>query len=315
VTQPGDPTSPERESRSLTTAALEEALFFGGVASARVDPDFFEAFGVPILVGRGFRAADVTPQSNAIVVTRRFVVDILGGGSPLGRRIQVEGRGCSGLPVCEQDVGDWLEVVGVVPDFVAAHGLSAPTAMFYRPLIEAQSYPVTLNVRLRGIEPEAFAHRLREIVQAVDPMLRVTRAAPLDEALADTAKGIELINAIVTVLALSILLISAAGIAALMAFTVAQRQREIAIRLAIGAQRKHVVRGVFARASVQIGLGVTVGLSFVALSLSVGGDIDAREIRLLGAIVVVMSAVGFAATWGPARRALRIQPTEALKGE
>jgi putative ABC transport system permease protein len=310
-----DSTSVPAPDRALSTAAFMQALFSGGVATARVDPAFFEVFGVPILTGRGFRAEDATPESNAIIVNRAFVTEVLGGARPLGRRILVEGRGCSGMAICEDDVGKWLEIVGVVPDFPDGYGLNAPMATYYRPLRDDDSYPLILNVRVRGISPEAFADRLRNVARSVDPMLRITGAAPLDDALAAQADGLQLINVLVTLVALSTVLISAAGIAALMAFTVTQRRREIAIRLAIGAQRKHVVRGVFARASAQIGLGLIVGLSFVALSLSVESNIDAQEIRLLGAIVVVMSAVGFAATWGPARRALRIQPTEALKGE
>jgi putative ABC transport system permease protein len=311
----GDSTSVQRDNRTLTSAAIDKALFFGGVAMARIDPDFFRAFAVPILLGRGFRAEDVTPQSNAIIVNRRFVADVLGGGHPVGRRIRVESRGCSGLPVCESDVGRWLEIVGVVPNFPERYGLDAPTATFYRPLLDDHSYPLTLNVRVRGIGPEEFADRLRQIVQSVDPMLRIAAAAPLAEALEDQANGLELINTVVTLLALSTLLLSAAGIAALMAFTVAQRRREIAIRLALGADRRRVLETVFARAARQIGGGVLVGLSLLALVLFVGRDLNAQGIRLLAGVVVVMSVAGFAATLGPARRGLRVEPTEALKGE
>jgi ABC-type antimicrobial peptide transport system permease subunit len=188
-------------------------------------------------------------------------------------------------------------------------------ATYYRPLRDDNSYPLILNVRVRGVAPEAFADRLRNVARSVDPMLRITGAAPLDDALEAQAGGLDLINALVTLVALSTVLISAAGIAALMAFTVAQRRREIAIRLAIGAHRKHVLRAVFGRAALQIGAGMVVGLSLLALALFVGNALNANGIRLLAGVMFAMSAVGCAATLGPARRGLRIEPTEAIKGE
>ena len=116
---------------------------------------------------------------------------------------------------------------------------------------------------------------------------------------------------------LSVLLLSAAGIYALMSFTVTQRRREIAIRTALGAHSGRLLRGIFSAALKQIALGVAIGL---AVTLLIDATSDGEALRgyatpLLAVMVVVMGTVGLAAALGPARRGLRIEPAEALKGE
>ena len=117
------------------------------------------------------------------------------------------------------------------------------------------------------------------------------------------------------VITMSVLLLSAAGIYAMMSFTVAQRRREIGIRTALGADRRRILGSIFARALVQLGIGVAAGLTVAALLIS----LDDREVIgthgaiLLSTVAGIMMTVGLLAAIGPARRGLRISPTEALK--
>jgi putative ABC transport system permease protein len=113
----------------------------------------------------------------------------------------------------------------------------------------------------------------------------------------------------------SVLLLSAAGIYALMSFTIARRRREIGIRTALGAGRSRVLRSVLRRTAGQIGTGIVVGILLAGLLVQTleGGRADVRGVYVLLAVAAFMTVVGVLAALGPARRALRIQPTEALR--
>ena len=171
-------------------------------------------------------------------------------------------------------------------------------------------------VRVKGIEQAAAASRLRNIAAAVDPTVTVD-TIPLREIYRMRRSFLNAAAGMIGVAVLSVLLLSAAGIYALMSFTVAQRRREIAIRLALGAQPGQLLGGVFARAFRQISLGVACGIG-MALLIDMASDGDALTgyaAPLLSIMVVLMSLVGLFAALGPARRGLRIEPSEALKAE
>ena len=211
----------------------------------------------------------------------------------------------------------WYEVVGVVENINANpfdDDLIEPRV--YRPLKALESSGAALLLRVSGIEHAALAGRVREIAAGLDPTLRVN-VVPLEES--NRVQRVLLSNAAAAlgVALLSVLLLSAAGIYALMSFTVAQRRREIAIRTALGAQSSRLLGGVFRHALRQISLGVAVG---VVAALVIDGAAEGEVFRgnggpLLFVMVMVMSGVGLLAALGPARRGLRIEPTEVLKGE
>jgi ABC-type antimicrobial peptide transport system permease subunit len=115
----------------------------------------------------------------------------------------------------------------------------------------------------------------------------------------------------------SVLLLSAAGIYAMMSFTVARRWREIGIRVALGADTRRVLMGIFGRASAQIGAGVAAGLTIAALAefMTPGGHLGGRGLILFPTVGAVIFVVGLLAAVGPARRGLAVQPTEALRNE
>jgi ABC-type antimicrobial peptide transport system permease subunit len=148
-------------------------------------------------------------------------------------------------------------------------------------------------------------------------MLRLQNVAALDVSLHDRMLELRLMVGIVMVVTLSVLLLSAAGIYALISFTVTRHRREIGIRSALGAGPGGIIRGVLSRAMRQIGIGIGVGLVIAGVldSGMDGGFTGGRGVYLLAVVAALMAAVGVVAAIGPARRALRIQPTEALKGD
>ncbi len=174
-----------------------------------------------------------------------------------------------------------------------------------------------LTVRLRAQAPEAFAPTLRRVAASVDPMLQLSPPQSLDAMYGEYAQGAARIALVIAIVTGSVLLLSAAGIHALMTFTVNQRRREIGVRAALGAPARRILAGVLARAARQLALGVGVGLAAaVALDVASGGVLlDGGGVLLVPATAAFMLVVGLLAAAGPARRGLRVEPTEALRTE
>ncbi|HEX5436655.1 MAG TPA: FtsX-like permease family protein, partial [Gemmatimonadaceae bacterium] len=155
-------------------------------------------------------------------------------------------------------------------------------------------------------------------VAAVSPMLRLTHGVAIlaDTMNLDMAAGRLIILAVLLV-ALSALLLSAAGIYALMSITITRRRREIGIRSALGGQPRRLLASILSRATGQIAIGIVIGVGLSGLTDRAmdGWMMHGQGTYLLPGVAALMTAVGLVAAIGPARRALRIQPTEALKAE
>jgi hypothetical protein len=290
----------------------------------RIDVNFFRTFDVPILTGRGFEPADITTagggpddtlEGNAVVVNRTFAQRIFGGDA-LGRRIRYvdSSRGTAPLNV---ESRRWYEIVGIVRDFPTgvSPGMDDSTLRLYHAVAAGQVQPVTMAIRVRGGPPSTFADRLREIATAVDPDLHLRNILSLDEALRREQWIRRLEAAVLAAVTLTVLMLSSAGIYALMSFTISQRRKEIGIRMALGADWKSIFASIFSRALGQLAVGVALGMALWALlEKALGGDLlRGNAAIVLPAVVLFMIGVGFLATLGPARRCLQIQPTEALR--
>ena len=272
-----------------------------------VDDQFFRVFGARFLAGRGFEARDFQPGSASMIVNRSFVTEILGDGNGLGLRVRY-----STIEDSTQTLPSpgWHEIVGVVED---VPGNNDGPMMFYPMTMPV--HPVSLTIRAAsGVGPAS--DRLRVVIAGLDPQLRVGRLKSLDEMYwqrrsLDHTFGFVLGSVVVTVV-----LFSMAGMYTLMAFIVAQRWREIGVRSALGAQPSRLIVGIFGRALVPLMIGAVVGCA-VALRLHSWIPIDEAGGRSIPFIVplsaVLMILVGLVAVAGPARRAIRIDPTESLK--
>ena len=285
------------------------------VFSSGALPGWLDVYDARLLAGRDFTRADVTGDTRAVMVNDAFVRGVLGGADALGRRIRFVDP--AGDAAGEETSVPWLEIVGVAQDLTVNRtdpAMVRPAVM--HPVAATRGEDGTLVVRVRGTAPAAFAPRLRTIVAAVDPSLRLGVRTVAEEQ-RELRRMIRGTGAIFVLILLSVFLLSAAGIYALMSFTVTQRRREIGIRAALGAQPRRVLRTVFARAAGQVALGLVAGV-VVATLLELatdGGLMDGRGAVILPVLVVVMTVVGLLAALGPARRGLRIEPTEALRGD
>jgi putative ABC transport system permease protein len=272
--------------------------------AVHVSRGFFSTFGTSIVAGRDFTPVDYE-NGRVLIVNESFARHVLAGRSPLGQRIRIRaGEELEGFAT-----GDWYEIVGMVKDFGWQLPLPQEQSAIYHPRLPAAAARTSLAVRVR--DPEGFAPRLRAIAAEVDPTIRLLDVQPLTGVGGGEARMNWTLTSIAWVVSFAILMLSATGIHALMAFTVARRTREIGIRAALGAHPRRIVAGIFSRAFLQIGIGVLAGSAIVAL----WGINSPRQVLILMAAIGVMLLVGLTACAVPLRRALRIDPTEALRAE
>jgi predicted permease len=273
---------------------------------AAVGPRYFEAFQVPLVAGRDFHDGDRAGDARAVLVNEAFARRYLNGASPVGRRV----RHAAGDPARPQP---WLEIVGMVRDVGMTPTDRGEAPYVFLPASAATASPLVLGVRIGG-DPEALSPRLRAIALDLDPSLRLDDMRSLDDlAWRQDMPQMVVGVAITTIVALGLFL-SAAGIFSLMSVSVARRTKEIGLRAALGASPGRLLTGIFKRALVLVGSGIAAGNAVIILIVALSDEVDLADFGGgLVTISAIMLAVGLAACAEPARRALRIQPTDALK--
>jgi putative ABC transport system permease protein len=273
-----------------------------------VDPRFFDVVGAPVIRGRALTTADAEQRARVVVVNETFVDEVLGGRNPIGRRFRFASK-------AEPTAESWYEIVGVVPDLNVSDGTDYTRKRIYEATLPRETGPLRVAIHVRG-DPQRFAVRLRELAQATDPALRVIDPIPLPRLVSPDAAGMAYGFELMVSLTGIALMLSLAGVYAVTAFAVAKRTREIGVRVALGAQPLQVLTIVFRRPLVQMALGIGVG-AILGFGLA-NDDLSAVHLDVLGkAALFVLSTmlVCALACIVPTRRALRIQPTEALKDE
>jgi hypothetical protein len=263
---------------------------------------------VEILAGRKFEAADVARTN--VIVNRAFVDVYLQEPNALGLMFRYESK--------DRNVSQvQYQIVGVVRDFPAypVNFQRDREPTIYHPAGVGDIARPLVAVRFASAAPAAFINRFRQIAAEVDPTLQLTGVGIMADLNASGRSALRGLAWAATLITASVLLLSAAGIYALMSFTVAQRTREIGIRTALGAPPGRVMLDVFRRAVWQVSAGVIVGSllsagAFAAIGLGVVGALP-----LLVTVAAIMAMVALLATLGPARRGVRIQAIEALRSE
>jgi hypothetical protein len=276
----------------------------GGFAMAAVGTDYHDAFGARIVAGRALHATDAGAPNGPVVVNEAFMRVV--GRNPVGARIRTLQRRNEGEP------GPWREIVGVVTDLWTFPADWSEAAYIYRAASAAELDPVVVAVRVAGAAAP-LAPRVAALARPVDAGLQLRDIVTLDDIVAQEQIRMVFGSVVFGSVLLVALVFSAAGLYALMAVAVARRTREIGIRVALGANPRHVLGSVFARAGRQLGGGIVAGNSLI-LFFAWRADSLTTDLFVSSVITsVIMAAVGVLACAAPARRALRIQPTEALR--
>ena len=288
------------------------------VASTRVDPRYLDVLGVSMLSGRWFNSSEAGPDGRVVVVNKAFVERVMGGKNPIGRRIRYPWRGL-------KDTLPWFEIIGVAPDMGTNSGWGP--AGIYHPLVRAttrggsqlrfdpgQVYPLNVAIHVRG-DPQAFAPRLRAIATDVDVTLRLAELMPLRNVVNAEVAFHQFWVKMTTIVSVMVLVFSLVAIYAVMSFAVSRRTREIGVRVALGATHGRIVRAVFKQPLRQLGMGLIAGTVLVWVLLGgMDNGLPSRDQWLfLGGYTAIMTAVCMIACVVPTRRALSVQPTEALR--
>jgi predicted permease len=267
---------------------------------------YFETVGVPILKGRDFTEADVKGTRPVAVVNEEMAARLWPNEEAVGREFQFLGS----------PAADSVEVIGVARN--SKYGfLGEETPMYlYLPMAQSYGSEATLHVRTEG-DPADVIGPVREAIRAIDPKLPLVDVRTASRILDDALWAPRTAARLLASFGLLALALAAIGIYGVMSYLVRQSRKEIAVRLALGAQRWDVLGHVVRRGMLAVALGVAAGL-LVAYTL-------ARTVSALlfgtapmnpltwGIAALLLAIVAFAATWLPARRAAAIDPILVLR--
>lgn len=289
--------------------------------SYAVSPDYFELYDLRLLGGRAFTVADMDTGAVAVVVNQAFATKVFGSASALGRRVRYAALAPVGNPSTARAASRWYEIVGVVSNErvnEAAPDKITP-ALYYAvsPATLLRGEEIVFEARMQGTALGPVVPVMRKVASDVDPSLRFAGVRLQSEERRQATAIARLLALGLGLVLVSVFLLSAAGIYALVSFTVTRRRKEIGIRSALGATQLQVLTAVLRPVARQIGLGVMIGVAGAAVvDRLLGGEMLGGHGRiLLPAFTVAMSIVALLAAFGPARRGLQTQPTEALRAE
>ncbi len=275
-----------------------------------ISGNYMQAIGMKLIEGRAFDQRDGAKTPLVAIVNQTAAKKFWQGRDPVGTRIHFDNPA---------DANKWITVVGLVADVHQAGLDRPPRPEIYYPYDQQDDFaPSYLAVRTAA-EPMSVANAVREQIWAVDKDQPVTSVMPLEQMLSDYLAPRELQSSLLGGLAGFALLLAALGIYAVLAFSVAQRTQEIGVRVALGAQRRDILRNIFFQGLKLAGIGVAIGvvgalaLSQLVASLLFG--VSATDPWTLSGAAAVLLLVAAAACYIPARRAMCVDPMVALRYE
>ena len=281
----------------------------------RVSPGYFDALRTALVEGRVFDALDGERDTPVVIVSRAVARAQWPGESALGKGIR------GGGPPTEEDPA-WTRVIGVVDDVRERALHEDPPAMVYYPIpgvVAGVEVPPVMRYAVRAPDAAALAGAVREAVRGLDRTLPIADVETL-ETLAGRARGERAFVMVLLVVAAALaLLLGSIGLYGVVSCTVAQRRREIAIRMAVGAQVTHVRRLVLAEAGWMALLGVAAGAASAAVLTrrlrALLFETTPLDPLVFGTVSALLAAICLLASWLPARRAAGLDPVTILRAE
>ncbi len=283
------------------------------VANVRVvGPDYFSTMGIPLRDGRLFNAQELAEEKHVAIINQAFADKYLHGVDPLGQKASIYMKSLA------ENENQTSEIIGVVSD-VHQMGLdAAPEPTVYWPHPELVYSSMTILVRTAN-DPLALVSAARTELQQLDPELPMAAVATMDQLLADSLSRSRFTMLLLGIFAAVALVLASVGIYGLIAYSVTQRTQELGIRIALGAQRRDVLRLVLAQGTRLTFLGVAIGV-FAALALSrllatLLFGVSATDPLTFAGVAALLAVVALLACFIPARRATRVDPLVALRYE
>lgn len=277
------------------------------VYSGSINDHFASTYELTLEEGRFFNPADRADTPPVAVVDRTFAEKLGDGASVLGRRFRLDP---------DNSQGALVTIVGVIKR-IQLDDLDDPIRpALLRPLRQAPERFVSLAMRTRG-DPVAFAPRFHQILREVEPDTPAYWVRGYDQVILEATFGEYVLAKLFLVFGGISLFLAGAGMYGVIAFNVRQRTREIGVRRALGAPSRNVLRSLFGRSALQVGLGLVLGLTlawpFSRQLVSSLHGFDADDAQVYAIVVGILVIAALFATLVPARRALRVDPMVALR--
>lgn len=289
------------EGRALEPMQLPPAFYYA------VTPGYFDVMGIPLVRGRGFTAQDGAGAPRVALINEEMVRLHFPDTDPVGQHLSVGGG---------PDV--WREIVGVVGDVLQGGAGQPKRAQIYEPFAQSPGASTSFVIQ-STLPPNELSYAVSKAVHAIDPDIPLTLVYPLTGASSTNLAAARFTLFLFSVFAVLALFLAAIGVYGVMTYAVSQRTGEIGIRMALGAQRRDVLRLILHQGARMVGAGLLAGLAG-SLAITHLMEWMLFEVRpydplTLAAIMVLLSAVALLACWLPARRATKVDPLVALRCE
>jgi len=274
------------------------------IAQRQITPDYFEATRTPLRRGRAFTAADTAQSLPVVIVNETTARRYWPGADPIGKHL------ANSRDKVQR------EVVGVAAD-VKFRSLDAPNIEeMYLPLAQSPWPSMTVLVR-SDTDPRPLVAAVRRELARLDPDIAVSGVQSLDEIVSGSVAQPQLVERVVAVFAVLALVLASIGIYGVMSYSVAERTRELAVRMALGAGPREILRLVLGEGlgltAAGLVLGLAVSLAATRLMSSLLFGVSATDPVTFGGAVAVLAATALLASFLPARRGMRLSPVRALR--
>jgi putative ABC transport system permease protein len=286
-----------------------------------VGPEYFATLQIPFLSGRLWDQSEIARGATLVLVNQSFARHYLSGGDAVGHAVRVP-RFATLPPIAlaANGAAGWLQVIGVVGDSLNA-GMDKPVEPAVYAPYTLLTFPITqVLVRTQG-DPLAVLHSIKQQIASIDA----------DQGIAGDTRDLEgwiqrepeyargrLVSILFAAFSVLALVLAAVGLYSVVSYTVLQRTSELGVRIALGAQRRDVLRIVGVSAGTSVGLGIVLGLALsFGLEQMIARWIEngARDPMVVLGVSALLLGVAGVASLVPARRALAINPIEALRSE
>jgi putative ABC transport system permease protein len=283
-----------------------------GASNLAITPDYFRAMGTPLLSGRIFNSHDTRDSAQVVVVNDVFAAKYFPNGKALGQQIQLM-QGEGEKPTSPR------EIVGIVGGSRHQSLAIQPLPEFYIPASQDPSRRMDVVIRTTAVEPTGIQASLRNIIHEFDKDLFVPILEPLERRIGTTLAEPRFNMMLLGCFAGVAMILAAIGIYGVIAYTVAQRTKEIGIRMALGAQKIDMLTMILCQSFAVIGIGLVAGilgaLAVTRLMSSLLYGVSAHDFSIYAIVTIVLSAAALVATYFPARRAMTVDPMVALRYE
>jgi putative ABC transport system permease protein len=285
------------------------------INSPIVSPEYFHLLGMPLLRGRAFSDEDLEDTPQVAVINQAASRAYWPNQDPVGKRVRLQ-LNTRGLLSSAKPA--WTTIIGVIADARTESLADAGTPQIYRSVYQCASKEVAIFLRGQ-LDPAAISAQVREQIQAVDATLPVFNAETLDEVLSTSLSVRRFSMEMVAFFAATALLLAGLGIYGTISYVVNEQKREIAIRLALGAQRGTILKMVLRRglglAAAGAGLGVAGALIVSHLMAGLLFGVSPRDLPTFAGVTLLLTTVALAASYFPALRAMRVDPITTLHAE